>query len=102
MAGSGRRRRTRLRAIPTASTVSSSAPLPRTALYGASSFPRLKCAAPNGFISRSQLLVNMPSLSRVRSIFADVFQVPLEQVQPESSPDTIPNWDSLQHLNLVL
>jgi acyl carrier protein len=26
----------------------------------------------------------------------------LEQVQPESSPDTIPNWDSLQHLNLVL
>ena len=24
------------------------------------------------------------------------------QVQPESSPDTIPNWDSLQHLNLVL
>jgi acyl carrier protein len=23
-------------------------------------------------------------------------------VKPESSPDTIANWDSLQHLNLVL
>jgi acyl carrier protein len=31
-----------------------------------------------------------------------VFQVPLDEVQAESSPDTIPNWDSLQHLNLVL
>ena len=46
--------------------------------------------------------MNTPSLSRVRSIFADVFQIPLEQVKPESSPDTIATWDSLQHLNLVL
>jgi acyl carrier protein len=46
--------------------------------------------------------VNTPSLSRVSSIFADVFQLPLDQVKPESSPDNIPNWDSLQHLNLVL
>jgi len=47
-------------------------------------------------------LANTSFLNRVRSIFSDVFQIPLEQVQPESSPDTIPNWDSLQHLNLVL
>jgi acyl carrier protein len=26
----------------------------------------------------------------------------LEQVKPESSPDNISTWDSLQHLNLVL
>ena len=35
-------------------------------------------------------------------MFSDVFQIPLDQIRPESSPDTIPNWDSLQHLNLVL
>jgi acyl carrier protein len=44
----------------------------------------------------------MPFLDRVRNMFSDVFQIPLDQVKPESSPDTIPNWDSLQHLNLVL
>lgn len=43
-----------------------------------------------------------PHLDRVRSIFSDVFQVPLEQVTPQSSPETVPAWDSLQHLNLVL
>jgi acyl carrier protein len=46
--------------------------------------------------------VNSPYLDRIRGIFSDVFQVPLETVTAQSSPDTIPNWDSLQHLNLVL
>jgi acyl carrier protein len=46
--------------------------------------------------------VNTPSRDRVQRIFADVFQIPIDDVKPESSPDTIPNWDSLQHLNLVL
>ena len=44
----------------------------------------------------------MTHLDRVRRIFSDVFQVPLDQVTPQSSPDTIETWDSLQHLNLVL
>lgn len=39
---------------------------------------------------------------QVREIAADVFGVPLETVTGESSPSTIENWDSLQHLNLVL
>jgi acyl carrier protein len=38
----------------------------------------------------------------VRQLAADIFSVPLEQVTLESSPDSIGNWDSLQHLNLVL
>jgi len=46
--------------------------------------------------------LNTPYLDRIRRIFSDVFQVPIETVTPQSSPDTIPNWDSLQHLNLVL
>jgi len=41
-------------------------------------------------------------LDQVRRIAADIFNVPLGRVTAESSPDTIENWDSLQHLNLVL
>ncbi len=41
-------------------------------------------------------------LDRVRSIVADLFGLPLAEIRPDSSPDTIPAWDSLQHLNLVL
>jgi len=41
-------------------------------------------------------------LERTRSIIADIFEVPLERVLPESSPDTIETWDSIHHLNLVL
>ena len=41
-------------------------------------------------------------LERVRGIVADVFGLPVEQVGPDTSPDNIESWDSLQHLNLVL
>ena len=41
-------------------------------------------------------------LDRVRSLVADLFGLPLEEIRPDSSPDNIPAWDSLQHLNLVL
>jgi acyl carrier protein len=41
-------------------------------------------------------------LERTRAIVADIFEVPLERVLPDSSPDTIETWDSIHHLNLVL
>jgi acyl carrier protein len=41
-------------------------------------------------------------LDQVRRIAADIFDMPLERVTAESSPDTVETWDSLQHLNLVL
>lgn len=41
-------------------------------------------------------------LDRVRRIVADVFGLPIEEIRPDSSPDNIETWDSLQHLNLVL
>ncbi len=31
-----------------------------------------------------------------------VFDVPLESITDDASTDTIPNWDSLRHLNLIL
>jgi acyl carrier protein len=35
-------------------------------------------------------------------IFADVFEIPIEQVRPDSSPENIENWDSTRHLSLVV
>jgi len=37
----------------------------------------------------------------VRQVVADVFGLSLDDVTAESSPETIPQWDSVQHLNLV-
>jgi acyl carrier protein len=39
---------------------------------------------------------------RVQRIAADVFSVPIAQINAESSADTLEAWDSLQHLNFVL
>ena len=41
-------------------------------------------------------------LNRVLKIVSQVMEVPLEQLNEETSPDTIKNWDSLKHMNLVL
>ena len=43
-----------------------------------------------------------PLLDRVRGIVADILQVPLAKVGPDSSPQSIATWDSVHHLNLVL
>jgi acyl carrier protein len=45
----------------------------------------------------------MPSiLEQVRAFASDIFSVPLAQIRPESTPETIESWDSIQHLNLAL
>jgi acyl carrier protein len=41
-------------------------------------------------------------LDRTRRIVATVFDIPTDLVLPESSPDNLENWDSIQHLNLVI
>jgi acyl carrier protein len=46
--------------------------------------------------------MNTSVLSRVQHTLADIFQVSAAQITPMSSPDTIENWDSLNHLNVVL
>jgi len=42
------------------------------------------------------------TFEQVRSIASDIFGLPLDKITPESSPETIETWDSIQHLNLVL
>ena len=39
---------------------------------------------------------------RVLDVVADTFRVPRRSVSLESSPDTIPAWDSLQQVHLIL
>jgi acyl carrier protein len=46
--------------------------------------------------------MNLPVLNRVQRILADIFHIPVDQITLMSSPETIENWDSLNHLNVVL
>lgn len=38
----------------------------------------------------------------VARVLADVFGVDPALIRPESSPDTIAAWDSVQHLNMII
>jgi acyl carrier protein len=46
--------------------------------------------------------MNTPIFDRVRGIAADVLQLDPASVTPDSSPQSVETWDSVQHLNLVL
>ncbi|MBZ0167299.1 MAG: acyl carrier protein [Candidatus Omnitrophica bacterium] len=39
---------------------------------------------------------------KVFTVVSQVMNVPVESVNEESSPDSIAEWDSLHHMNLVL
>ncbi|MCZ8204090.1 acyl carrier protein [Gemmatimonas sp.] len=39
---------------------------------------------------------------QVRAVFTSVLGVPHERLSDDASPDTIPSWDSLTHINLML
>lgn len=41
-------------------------------------------------------------VDKLRQVIADVLQVPVESVVEDSSPATLPQWDSLAHLNLII
>lgn len=38
----------------------------------------------------------------LKQVMANVLEVPAETIGPDASTDTIPAWDSLKHMNLVL
>ena len=40
--------------------------------------------------------------ARVYDIVSSMLRVPRASLGPDSSPDTIPEWDSLRHLQIVL
>ncbi|MEE9213018.1 MAG: acyl carrier protein [Phycisphaeraceae bacterium] len=42
------------------------------------------------------------TVDRVQQTLADVFGVDVTTITDESSPDTLEQWDSMGHMNLVL
>jgi acyl carrier protein len=40
--------------------------------------------------------------SRIKNVMAAVFEIDIEDINEESSPDSIDNWDSLNLMNLVV
>jgi acyl carrier protein len=41
-------------------------------------------------------------VDELKQVIAAALQVPVESVADDSSPATLPQWDSLAHLNLVM
>lgn len=39
---------------------------------------------------------------RLFKIMSSIFEISIEEINENSSPDTIANWDSMKHVNLVL
>jgi len=39
---------------------------------------------------------------QIRTMASDLFGVPADRITASSSPESLENWDSVQHLNLVL
>ena len=46
--------------------------------------------------------MNLTVFEQIRGIASDLFAVPTERVTADSSPQSIEQWDSIQHLNLAL
>ena len=43
-----------------------------------------------------------PILEELRTLAADVLRVPRSRIDDHSSPQQIEDWDSIQHVNLVV
>jgi acyl carrier protein len=39
---------------------------------------------------------------KLRELLSKIFEVPLNAISENASPDTIETWDSLRHMNLVV
>jgi acyl carrier protein len=46
--------------------------------------------------------VNADLLNEVRTLAADVLRVPRSQISDDSSLQQIENWDSIEHVNLLM
>ena len=39
---------------------------------------------------------------RIKKVMSDVFDIDIESINNDSSPDNIENWDSLKHMDLIV
>jgi acyl carrier protein len=40
--------------------------------------------------------------NRIKKVMSNVFNINVDSINNESSPDNIENWDSLKHMNLIV
>mgnify|MGYP001316524771 FL=1 len=40
--------------------------------------------------------------NRIKNVMAAVFELTVDKINDEASPDTIESWDSLKHMNLII
>ena len=39
---------------------------------------------------------------RIKNVMAAVFELSVDKINDDASPDTIESWDSLKHMNLII
>ena len=39
---------------------------------------------------------------KIKEVFSNIFWTPLNEINGQSSPDTIENWDSINHMKLII
>lgn len=40
--------------------------------------------------------------NQIKQVMSSVFGIPADNISVDASPDTIDNWDSLKHMNLIV
>jgi acyl carrier protein len=39
---------------------------------------------------------------KIKSVMAEVFEIPIDEISINSSSQNIQNWDSLKHMNMII
>ena len=47
-------------------------------------------------------LVEIKIEDRIKDVMSAVFEIPVNEINDDSSPDTIESWESLKHMNLII
>lgn len=40
--------------------------------------------------------------NHIKNVMSAVFEIPIDEIDDDSSPDNVGSWDSLKHMNLVV
>lgn len=40
--------------------------------------------------------------NHIKNVMSAVFEIPIEEINEDTSPDNVGSWDSLKHMNLVV
>ena len=40
--------------------------------------------------------------SRIKKVMSNVFNIDIDSINNDTSPDNVENWDSLKHMNLIV